>query len=158
MRPMHTYFICIAATMIASSCANARDQAAGCPMASVVYLRSIPGDEGGRDGEFLIANSGSRSLRLPVEWGSHRNIHSQYADSLERSAEGREWRVVSPVLAEVMAWDSSIVIGPGAQATVAYHANGLFDSSPKDGTEYAVEFRDADGCSYRSAPFTWSPR
>lgn len=155
MRPMHAYVMCIAATMIASSCANTRGQAAGCPLASVVYLRSVPGDEGGWDGEFLVSNTGSRVLRLPLEWGSHRNIHRHYADAVGRTAADREWRVVSPVLAEVMAWDSSIVIGPGAQATVAYHANGLFDSIPKDGAEYAVEFRDADGCSYRSTPFTW---
>lgn len=155
---MKNSIICCLAMMwllSASGCAIKNNVPRSCSTLNVVYLDRVPGENGaGQEGIFSITNAGKVSVRFPLDPGSRKHIHTQYATPEERSSSEGSWRMFNPVLEEVMWWSSYITIKPGQERKITYYANGLFEGNqfPK-GFEYSIVVKDLAGCTYRSAPF-----
>lgn len=148
-------FLIILFLINTSSCATKQSVQKNCSTLDISYVNDVPGTQGvGREGIFSITNTGMESVKLPLDWGSSRHIHTQYATPEERSSSNGSWRMFNPTLQEVMGWSRYMTIKPGQTKKIAYYANGLFlGGAPAGDMEYSIVVTDLAGCTYRSKPF-----
>lgn len=155
MKPSVICFLAILFSINASSCATTKSVQTSCSTLNISYVNNVPGTQGvGREGIFSVTNTGNVPVKLPLDWGSSRHIHTQYATPEERPSSNGSWRMFNPALEEVMGWSGHMIIKPGQTKKIAYYANGLFyGDPPPGGMEYSIVVTDLAGCSYRSEPF-----